>query len=64
MIEHHEWDLVRVFSDRAVSGSTFFRPGYQELLEGGRHGGFDVVVAEALDRLSRDQEHVAPYISR
>jgi len=35
------------------------RPGYQKLLADGRGGGFDVVVAEALDRLSRDREHVA-----
>jgi site-specific DNA recombinase len=31
------------------------RPAYQSLLEDARHGQFDVVVAEALDRLSRDQ---------
>jgi Resolvase, N terminal domain len=47
------------FSDQAISGSTFFRPGYQKLPEGRREREFDVVVAEALDRLSRDQEHVA-----
>ena len=35
------------------------RPGYQKLLEDARAGRFDVVVAEALDRLSRDQEDVA-----
>jgi site-specific DNA recombinase len=35
------------------------RPGYQKLLADGRSGAYDVVVAEALDRLSRDQEHVA-----
>ena len=35
------------------------RAGYQKLLEDARKGQFDVVVAEALDRLSRDQEHVA-----
>lgn len=28
------------------------------------HGGFDVIVAEALDRLSRDQEHVAALYKR
>jgi site-specific DNA recombinase len=59
MIERQGWGLVEVFSDQAISGSTFFRPGYQKLLEGSREGEFDVVVAEALDRLSRDQEHVA-----
>jgi site-specific DNA recombinase len=35
------------------------RAGYQALLAGAREREFDVVVAESLDRLSRDQEHVA-----
>src|SRR5262249_41938836 len=38
------------------TGASRLRPGYQKLLEDARHGEFDVVVAEALDRLSRDQE--------
>ena len=42
-----------------MSGTSHLRPGYQKLLEDMRHRLFDVVVAEALDRLSRDQEHVA-----
>src|SRR5437879_10175912 len=40
------------------------RPGYQKLLEDARDGAFDVVVAEALDRLSRDQEDVAALYKR
>src|SRR5206468_8853090 len=43
----------------AMSGASRLRPGYQKLLEDARGGQFDVVVAEALDRLSRDQEDVA-----
>ncbi len=42
-----------------MSGASPFRVGYQKLLEDGRAGQFDVVVAEALDRLSRDQADVA-----
>ena len=42
-----------------TSGASRLRPGYQKLLEDARTGVFDVVVAEALDRLSRDQEDVA-----
>jgi site-specific DNA recombinase len=59
-IEHEGWALASVFHDAAVSGgSTFRRRGYHALLEGAQSGGFEVVVAEALDRLSRDQEDVA-----
>ena len=50
---------VEVFSDYGVSGSTQLRPGLQQLLAAMREGHFELVLAEALDRLSRDQEHVA-----
>ena len=52
-------DVVRYLKDAASSGASRHRPGYQKLLEDARAGAFDVVVAEALDRLSRDQEDVA-----
>ena len=58
------WELVQVFQDRALSGASTLRPGYQALLAGAREGGFDVVVSEALDRLSRDQEDVAGLFKR
>ena len=57
--EAQGWRVLRDYSDHAASGSTRFRPGYQELLSAARQGEFDVVLAEALDRLSRDQEDVA-----
>ena len=58
------WELVQVFQDPAISGASSFRPGYQAVLKAARHGEFDVVVAEALDRLSRDQEDVAGFFKR
>ena len=58
------WTLVQVFRDSAMSGATTLRPGYQAMLEAAREAGFDVVVAEALDRLSRDQEDVAALFKR
>jgi DNA invertase Pin-like site-specific DNA recombinase len=53
------WTLAATYTDHAQSGANHLRPGYQQLLADARSGAFDVVVAEALDRLSRDQEHVA-----
>ena len=47
-----------------MSGATTLRPGYQAMLEGAREAGYDIVVAEALDRLSRDQEDVAALFKR
>ena len=58
-VEHQGWHLTNTYTDRAISGASPLRPGYQKLLEDARSGLFEVVVAEALDRLSRDQEHVA-----
>lgn len=53
--------MVASFTDAAVSGATALRPGYQALLAMLRAGGADVVLAESLDRFSRDQEHVAAF---
>ena len=58
-IEHEQWQLGGVYSDHAISGATTLRPGYQKMLEDARTSRFDVLVAEALDRLSRDQENIA-----
>ena len=60
-IEREGWSLIATHVDRATSGASHLRPGFQALLEQGRAGGFDLVVAEALDRLSRDQEHIAAF---
>ncbi|MFT5488007.1 MAG: site-specific DNA recombinase, partial [Alphaproteobacteria bacterium] len=58
-IDREGWSLADVYSDAAISGATTLRPGYQKLLEDARSGTFEVIVAEALDRLSRDQEDIA-----
>jgi site-specific DNA recombinase len=58
-IERHGWDLVQVYTDHAISGASAFRPGYQKLLMDASTGVLDVVVAESLDRLSRDLADVA-----
>jgi DNA invertase Pin-like site-specific DNA recombinase len=58
-IEQEQWQLGEVYSDHAISGATTLRPGYQKMLEDARASRFDVLVAEALDRLSRDQENIA-----
>lgn len=53
------WKVVRDYADHAISGSTWQRPELQRLLRDGRAGAFDIIVAESLDRLSRDQEDIA-----
>jgi site-specific DNA recombinase len=58
-IKKEGWTLSATYTDRAQSGASRLRPGYQKLLEDVRAGQINVVVAEALDRMSRDQEDVA-----
>ncbi len=59
--EREGWAVVGTFTDAAISGATTLRPGYQALLEAIRKGQLDIVLAESLDRLSRDLEHVAAF---
>src|SRR3954452_879462 len=63
-IEVEGWTYLNAYTDRRLSGATALRPAYQALLEDARHGRFEIVVAEALDRLSRDQEDVAGLLKR
>ncbi len=64
LIEREGWTTDATYADRGQSGASTLRAGYQKLLEDARAGRFDVVVAEALDRLSRDQEDVAGLYKR
>jgi site-specific DNA recombinase len=60
-VVREKWTLTATYTDRGISGASQLRPGYQKLLEDARKGEFDIVLAEALDRISRDQEHVASF---
>ncbi len=57
--ERQGWTVVDSYSDRAVSGASLIRPGIQELLQDAQRHRFEMVLAEALDRISRDQADVA-----
>ncbi|EQB07429.1 recombinase family protein, partial [Novosphingobium lindaniclasticum] len=54
------WRVIASYKDAAISGSSVtLRPGIQQLLEDARTGKFDLLLAEALDRISRDQADIA-----
>jgi DNA invertase Pin-like site-specific DNA recombinase len=58
------WTVVETYSDRAISGASLIRSGIQSLLADAQAGHFDIVLSEALDRISRDQEDVAGVFKR
>lgn len=57
--EREGWTVTAVFSDFAISGAVRDRPGLNALIEHVRAGAADQIMAEAIDRLSRDQEDLA-----
>ena len=47
------WGLVEVYSDPELTGKNNLRPGFQRMMLDAAAGKFDIIVAEALDRLGR-----------
>ncbi|WP_163268689.1 recombinase family protein [Chelativorans alearense] len=62
--EKQGWIVVEEYSDHAISGASLLRPGVQALISDATRGRFDLVLAEAMDRLSRDQEDIAGLFKR
>ena len=58
------WELVNCYTDAGLSGASLMRPGIQALIADALAGKFDIVLAEALDRVSRDQEDIAGVYKR
>ncbi len=58
------WEVVNVYADHGLSGASLMRPGLQQLMRDAQGGQFDFVLAEALDRLSRDQADIAGLFKR
>lgn len=58
------WHIAGEYSDKAISGATLMRPGFQAMMAEALRGNVDVVLAEALDRFSRDQEDTAGLFKR
>jgi len=58
------WDVTRCYADHGISGSSLMRPGLQKLMQDALAGDYDILLAEALDRVSRDQEDIAGVYKR
>ena len=62
--EREGWKVVEAYTDHGISGASLMRPGVQMLMQDAQNGKFDIILAEALDRLSRDQEDIAGIYKR
>ncbi len=58
------WHIAAEYSDHAISGATIMRPGFQAMMREALQKKVDIVMAEALDRFSRDQEDTAGLFKR
>src|SRR3546814_4621489 len=57
--EKQGWEIVQTYADKEESGASLLRPGIQSLFEDAQSGNFELVLSEALDRISRDQADIA-----
>ncbi|MBN8911041.1 MAG: recombinase family protein, partial [Rhizobiales bacterium] len=62
--EREGWQVAGVYTDHAISGASLMRPGIQQLLQDALAGKFGIILAEAMDRLSRDQADIAGVFKR
>lgn len=63
-VDKEGWSVAEEYTDHAISGATLLRPGFQAMMRDALQRRFDVVVAESLDRFSRDQEDTAGLFKR
>lgn len=54
-------DVVSVYEDRALTGTSDKRPGFQKMIREAAHGGWDYVIVYTLDRFARDRYDSAVY---
>jgi DNA invertase Pin-like site-specific DNA recombinase len=62
--ERQGWTICEEYTDHAVSGATLLRAGFQALMRDALNRRFDIVLAESLDRFSRDQKDTAGLFKR
>ena len=51
---HPDWELVGIYSDNGISGTTINRPEFQRMLEDCRVGKIDLVITKSVTRFARN----------
>ena len=49
-----DWELVSIYSDNGISGTTIYRPEFQRMLQDCRDGKIDLVVTKSVTRFARN----------
>lgn len=62
--ERHGFNVVHRFCDRAISGASKNRPGFDEMLAAAERGEFKTLLVDDLSRLSRDDIQMKQIIRR
>ena len=58
----HDFKVVAMYQDEAISGLTDARPGFTQMMEDARKGCFDVILAKNQSRFSRNFLHIEQYL--
>jgi len=62
--ERQGWGIAQHYEDRAVTGATRARSGYQDMLAAAERKEFDVLLVDDLSRLARDEVEMKQVIRR
>ena len=55
------FDVIKEYTDRAMTATNDQRPSFQQMISDSSSGGFDVVLVYTLDRFARDRYDAAVY---
>lgn len=58
---HAGFDVIKEYTDHAMTATNDQRPAFQQMIAESAAGGFDVVLVYALDRFARDRYDAAVY---
>jgi len=53
------WSVEKIYDDRAISGASAARPGFQAMMADTANQIFDIILTESLDRLGRRVADIA-----
>ena len=54
-----DWELVAIYSDNGISGTTIHRPEFQRMLQDCREGKIDLIITKSVTRFAPEYHHPA-----